>query len=91
MGKEKSNKVECCVLVADVNDSTYYYNIPKLKIEESMNVITVGFNKLNNPCSRVYIAGFTLISEDDVLTKERLIERLAYQTNASNKRKNSSK
>ena len=86
--EEKSNKVECCVLIADVNDETHYYNIPKQKIEESIKIIEIGFNKLNNPCSRVYIAGFNLINENDVLTKDKLIERLAYD---SGKRKSSIK
>ncbi len=86
--EEKSNKVECCVLIADVNNEPHYYNIPKQKIEESIKIIEIGFNNLNNPCSRIYIAGFNLINENDVLTKDKLIERLAYD---GGKRKSSIK
>ena len=76
--KINSDKVESCVLVAEVNGSSYYYNVDPANIESGIKTIVAAYDTFDEMCSRVYISGFNLVSRDTNLSKEELIKRVAF-------------
>ena len=82
-------KIECCVLVADViiNDLklSYSYSIPIEKIEEAKKDIYDIFNYFGNSCLRVYISGFMIINPNFLWTKDQITNQVKSETNRLNK------
>ena len=81
MYNEKKERIESCVLIADIDDSSYHFHVHTNKIEEAMKVIELTCKRLNKNLNRLYIGGFVLESESSVLTKERLIELISFINN----------
>ncbi len=83
---QKNNRVDCCVIKAEVfSDSNrinskdsfgYVYNVPVAKIEEARRFIKATFEYFGIPCSRVYISGFAIVSENSLWNKERIVEQV---------------
>ncbi len=71
----REKRVECCVLVADVNNCNYYYKVSVPKIEEATLAIKAAFKRFHSTCNRVYIAGFMLETEKNVMNRTQIIEK----------------
>ena len=71
MLNNKNSNIESCILVAEVNGYSYHYNVAIPEIESSIKTIVVTYDELEQPISRVYIAGFNLVSEGTNLSKEK--------------------
>ncbi len=81
--ERRKDLVECCVLIADVNETNYYYRVPVQKIEESIKTIELTFSRMNKACSRVYISGFTLENKDSLLNREGIIDKVVRETQSN--------
>ena len=79
--KYREGYVESCVLVAEIEGSNYYYNVAPADIETGMKTIRATYDQLNKKCSKVYIGGFTLVTDDTNLSKRGLVERVINMEN----------
>ena len=76
MIKYREGYVESCVLVAEVDGSTYHYNVAPADIESGIKTIRATYDQLDRKLSKVYIGGFTLVTDDTNLTKRGIVERV---------------
>ena len=87
----KRDLEESCVLVADLSDTSYTYNVAIEEIAEAQKTIKATFDLFDKPCKRVYISGFTLVSKNTNLSKESIIARVASMMSMGNKEKENSR
>ena len=83
--RNQDNHENSCILVADVEDSSYSFNVAIPDIETGMKTIMETYEFLNCNCKRVYIAGFAITSKGTNLTTEGLIDRVIFSTEMMNK------
>ena len=86
--KYKEGQEQSCVLVAETNEAHVRFNVAPANIEKGIKVIKAAYEYLGNPCNKVYISGFTLVSKNTNLTKEGIINRIAFQHNLHNGKQN---
>lgn len=97
MFNEGKKLVDCCTLIADCNIKvpnygqseknykfSYTYNVAIEDIEEAKKFIAATFEYFNQPCSRVYIAGFAVLTKNSIWTKERIVEQVKNDTTRIN-------
>ena len=82
---QSNNTIECAVIHVDngekSNSIANYgrsFNVRVKDIEETMKFIKGVYEELNIPYSRIYISGFTLLTENFIWTKQRILESIKY-------------
>ncbi len=78
-------KEESCILVAEVEGFIHYYNVAVPEIEKGMKAIKASYDFFHKTCSRIYIAGFTLVSEGSNLSVEAISDKVEFLTNLQSK------
>ena len=86
--KRQYNRVDSCVLVADVEDSRYSFNVDPKSAQESMQTIKDSYELFNVDCKRVYVSGFILVEPGNNLSKSQLIDRVMYSIEMMSKANN---
>lgn len=76
--RNHEGSVASCVLIADVDGSSTYFNVPVKDIEMSKNVIQASYDYFGEACTRVYIGGFVLVDQSTNLSREKIFERVAF-------------
>ena len=85
---EKNSKEESCILVAEVEGASYYYNVAVPEIERGMKAIKASYDYFHKTCSRIYISGFTLVSEGSNLSVEDISDKVEFYTRMSTNKEN---
>ena len=79
-------KEESCILIAEVDGASYYYNVAVPEIEKGIRAIEASYNAYNKICSRIYIGGFTLVTEGSNLSIQDISDRVCFYTTMNSNR-----